>query len=54
MPGLYSQEEIRLGDTVCGVTTPDMGYGDEYYICLLLRGTPDGSVKVYEAGRHFS
>ncbi|MGO2862080.1 MAG: hypothetical protein ACTIC1_13040 [Brevibacterium sp.] len=54
MPGLYAQDDIEAGDTVCGVTTPDMGDGDDYYIYLLLRGTPDGSVKVYEAGRHFS
>ncbi|SMX78927.1 variant leucine-rich repeat-containing protein [Brevibacterium aurantiacum] len=54
MPFLSSQYEIRAGDTVCGVTTPEIGSGDDYYLYLLLRGTPDGSVKVYEAGRHFS
>ncbi|AOP54155.1 hypothetical protein [Brevibacterium aurantiacum] len=54
MQYLSARDEIRAGDTVCGVTTPDTGSGDEYYMYLLLRGTPDGSVKVYEAGRQFS
>lgn len=54
MPGLYSQYGIEAGDTVCGVTTPEIDGGDSYYLYLLLKGTPDGSVKVYEAGRHFS
>lgn len=53
MSYLSSQDEIRPGDTVCGVTTPQTGSGDQYYFYLLLRGTPDGSVKVYEAGRQF-
>ncbi len=54
MQYLSARDEIRAGDTVCGVTTPDTGSGDEYYLYLLLRGTPNGSVKVYEAGRQFS
>lgn len=54
MQYLSARDEIRAGDTVCGVTTPDTGSGDEYYMYLLLSGTPDGSVKVYEAGRQFS
>ncbi|WP_210602538.1 hypothetical protein [Brevibacterium oceani] len=53
MQYLSARDEIRAGDTVCGVTTPDTGSGDEYYMYLLLRGTPDGSVKVYEAGRQY-
>ncbi|SDS51647.1 hypothetical protein SAMN04489752_1878 [Brevibacterium siliguriense] len=54
MQYLSAEDEIRPGDTVCGVTTPDTDSGDEYYMYLLLRGTPDGSVKIYEAGRQFS
>lgn len=54
MPGLFSQYGIEAGDTVCGVTTPEIDGEDGYYLYLLLRGTPDGSVKVFEAGRHFS
>ncbi|WP_426936790.1 hypothetical protein ACQE2J_18035 [Brevibacterium sp. LE-L] len=53
MSYLSARDEIRPGDTVCGVTTPGTGSDDQYYFYLLLRGTPDGSVTVYEAGRQF-
>ena len=53
MSYLSARDEIRAGDTVCGVTTPETGSGDQYYFYLLLSGTPDGSLNVYEAGRQF-
>ena len=53
MSYLSARDEIRAGDTVCGVTTPETGSGDQCYFYLLLSGTPDGSLNVYEAGRQF-
>jgi hypothetical protein len=49
-----SVEEIRAGDFICGVDVPDIPDDDAYQLYLLLRGTADGSVMVYEAGRQFS
>lgn len=50
---LFAQEPIKAGDFVCGVDLPGIDAGDEYPAYLLLRGTSDGHVMVYEAGRQF-
>ena len=50
---LSAQEPIKAGDFVCGVDLPGISAGDEYPAYLLLRGTADGHVMVYEAGRQF-
>lgn len=49
MPGPFSQYGIEAGDTICGVTTPEIDGADDYYLYLLFTTTPDGSVKFYEA-----